>query len=94
MDTNKFYTYILISKNKEHTYTGSTSKKPDVRLLEHNSGKVKSSRYYAPYEILNVEEFDSFIEARRKELFYKITTGRRKIKELIQGEPASSAKNL
>ncbi|MBM3252153.1 MAG: GIY-YIG nuclease family protein [Candidatus Omnitrophica bacterium] len=88
MNNDKFYTYILISKDRRHTYTGSTSKDPETRLCEHNSGKVKSSKCYVPYEILNVEEFNSLVESRRKEHYYKTTSGRRKIKELIQGEPA------
>jgi len=78
-----YHTYILINKKGDKTYTGSTSKDPARRLIEHNSGQVKSSRHYIPYEILHVEAFDSLLEARRKEKYYKSTAGRKKLSEFI-----------
>ena len=76
------YTYVLISKNGQKTYTGCTANLLH-RLKEHNEGKVKSSLPYAPYEILHFEEFITLREARKQELYLKSTSGRRKIKELI-----------
>ncbi len=77
-----YFTYGLISKDSKHTYVGSTG---DVerRISEHNNGKVKSSKPYRPYEVLLKEEFKSLIEARNKESFYKSTTGRRRLKQII-----------
>ena len=77
-----YYTYILQSRLKKRTYTGVTDN-PDKRLREHNSGKVISSRKYRPYEILHIDEFDNKRQARAKEAFYKTTTGRRRIKEIL-----------
>ena len=77
-----YYTYILISKNCQKTYTGCT-KNIKQRIEEHNGGKVKSSRPYIPYEFLYIEELESFKDARTRERYYKSTSGRREIKRLI-----------
>ena len=78
-----YYVYILVSKSGNKTYTGCTS---DIsrRIIEHNEGKVFSSRPFLPYELLHSEGFASLIQARRQERFYKSTTGRRALKVLIE----------
>jgi putative endonuclease len=77
-----FYTYVLISKDGKRTYTGYTSdfKK---RLDAHNNGEVVSSKRFRPYELLHKEEFDNKREARTRELFFKSSTGRRRLKSII-----------
>ena len=79
------YIYILLNEAKTRTYTGVTD---DVenRLKEHNDGRVKSSRPYRPYRVIYSEEFETLIEARQKEKFYKSTTGRRRLKEMLFGD--------
>lgn len=77
------YTYILISKDGRRTYTGSTSNL-EKRIAEHNQGKVKTSKHFRPYELLKAEEFESLKEARARETFYKSTTGRRQLKEIVE----------
>ena len=84
MKTEKFFTYILISKNSLKTYTGST-KRLKERLLEHNSGKNFYTKAYRPFELLHSQEFNNLVDARRQERFFKTTTGRRQIKEFIEG---------
>lgn len=54
------------------------------RLIEHNLGKVISSKRFRPYEILYVKRCASKENASRLEKFYKTTTGRRKIEKLIE----------
>ena len=77
-----YYVYILINGTKTRTYTGVT-RDVSKRLTEHNSGQVKSSRSYRPYKVVHIEGFKTLSEARQKEKFYKSTTGRRKLKEMI-----------
>lgn len=79
------YVYILISESGLRTYVGCTT---DVerRLNEHNCGKVRSSSPYRPYRVLYTEEFSNLIEARRRERFYKGTTGRRMIHALLEDQ--------
>jgi len=76
------YVYILLNEAKTRTYTG-VSDDVEQRLKEHNEGKVKSSRPYRPYRVIYTEEFQTLSEARQKERFYKSTTGRRRLKEML-----------
>ncbi|OGX36886.1 MAG: hypothetical protein A3D87_08435 [Omnitrophica WOR_2 bacterium RIFCSPHIGHO2_02_FULL_50_17] len=78
-----FYVYVLVNESKIKTYVGSTENL-NKRLEEHNAGKVKSSKPYRPYKILHYEEFDSLAGARRREVYYKSTSGRRKLSEILQ----------
>ncbi len=76
------YVYILLNEAKTRTYTGVAD---DVskRLTLHNAGRVKSSRPYRPYYVIHTEGFETLKQARQKEKFYKSTTGRRRIKEML-----------
>ena len=78
------YLYILLNKTNTRTYTGVTDD-VEKRLTEHNAGRVKSSRPYRPHRVIYSEEFETLIEARQKEKFYKSTTGRRRLKEMLFG---------
>jgi putative endonuclease len=71
-----------LNEAKTRTYTGVTDD-VDKRLAEHNAGRVKSSQPYLPYKVIHIELFETLNEARRKEKYYKSTTGRRKLKEMI-----------
>jgi putative endonuclease len=77
-----YYVYILLNEAGNRTYTGVASD-VEKRLMEHNAGKVKSSRPYRPYKILHTEAFETLKEARQKEKFYKSTTGRRRLKDMF-----------
>jgi len=74
----------MLNEAKTRTYTGSTDNILK-RLSEHNAGKVKASRPYRPYKIIYTETFKTSGEAKQKEIFFKSTTGRRKIKIMLEG---------
>ncbi|MHC4712534.1 MAG: GIY-YIG nuclease family protein [Planctomycetota bacterium] len=76
------YLYILLNEAKTRTYTGVTH---DVneRLAAHNAGRVKASRPYRPYKVIHTEAFETPKDARQKERFFKSTTGRRRLKEML-----------
>lgn len=76
-------TYILLSLKDNRTYTGSTNDL-DRRLNEHNSGKVKSTRKRIPLKVLFTETFETLHEARKRERWWKSSTGRKKLKVLFQ----------
>jgi putative endonuclease len=61
-----YYVYIVKSKTTERYYVGYTR---DIgeRLKCHNSGKTKSLRKHIPLEIIKVEEYDTYAEARARE---------------------------
>jgi putative endonuclease len=75
----KHFTYILNSISHQNTYVGITED-IDRRLKEHNSGKTKSTKAFAPYSILHYECFDSRFDARKREKFLKSDAGREWIK--------------
>ena len=77
------YTYILISEDGKKIYTGHTVDL-QKRLQEHNTGKVKSSKKYRPYEILKIGAFETLKEAKERELYYKNYRGRQRIKKFIE----------
>ena|SRR3989338_773079 len=79
---NMYYVYILLNEAKTRTYTG-VADDINKRLAEHNAGRVKSSRPYRPYQIAHTEPFETLSKARQRERFYKLTTGRRKLKEML-----------
>ena len=47
------------------------------RLIEHNRGKTISMKPFIPWEIVHVEEFETGIEARKREKYLKSAAGRR-----------------
>lgn len=76
----KWYVYILKSKFFRKSYVGC-SDNVDRRLEEHNSGKSVYTKRYKPWEVLKVDEFQTYKEARNRERFYKSGIGREKLKE-------------
>lgn len=72
--------YVLQSLLDGKTYIGSTDNF-ERRLEQHNSGYVKSTKYRTPFKVLFTEQFLTLSEARKKELWWKSGTGRKKLKE-------------
>ena len=75
-----FTVYILKSQKDGRTYVGYTDNF-EIRLNQHNSGNVKSTKYRTPFDLLFKEEFDTSSEAKLRELWWKSGIGRRKLKE-------------
>jgi len=71
-----YYVYILKSKKTSVYYTGYT-KDIKERLKYHNSGKTRSLWKHRPLEIVRVEEYNSKLEAIKRE---------RQIKKYKSGE--------
>lgn len=61
-----YYLYVLKSKKDAELYIGSTN---DLRrrLLEHNTGKVASTKPRAPFELVYYEAYYSEDDARIRE---------------------------
>lgn len=77
-----YYLYILLNEAGTRTYTG-VSNNVAKRLTEHNEGRVKSARPYRPYRVIHMDAFLTLSDARKKERFYKSTTGRRRLKDIL-----------
>jgi len=65
-----YYVYILESKKDKKMYIGSTN---DLkrRLQEHQNGKVQSTSYRRPLELVYFEAFRNEAQARRREMNLK-----------------------
>ncbi|MCX6763715.1 MAG: GIY-YIG nuclease family protein [Candidatus Moranbacteria bacterium] len=85
----KFYTYILRSLKNGNIYIGSTENVQN-RLQRHNKGKVKSTKGYKPWQLMEFIEFNSRNEAVRYERFLK--TGQQK--EIIRKKYGLVAEKL
>ena len=80
-----FYVYILYSPSKDKYYVGSCEDM-DVRIVQHNSGRNKSTRHGLPWEIKKIETYTSRSEAVQRELFIKKMKSRKFIEQVISGE--------
>lgn len=74
------FVYILQSLKDSRTYVGFTDN-VGRRFKQHNSGQVKSTKHRVPFRLLFQEAFDTPIEAKKREIYYKTGGGRRKLKE-------------
>ena len=75
-------TYILFSKSKNQFYVGSSHADDLVfRIKAHNSGKVKSTKSGKPWVEIAKELFNSYTDARKREIFLKSGVGRKWLKE-------------
>lgn len=70
-----FYVYFLKNFKNDDLYVGSTEDL-ERRLHMHNLGKVKSTRFYRPWKLVDYEEYETRSEAVRMEKFFK--TGQQK----------------
>jgi putative endonuclease len=61
-----YFVYIIQSISSRRYYTGSTEDLEN-RLVEHNRGENKSTRYQVPWKIVYQEVFENRSEAIRKE---------------------------
>ena len=77
-----FFVYILYSSKHDRTYTGMTI---DVakRLRQHNLKQNKSTKAYSPWVLIHQEKFNTRIEAREREKYFKSGIGREFIKTLL-----------
>ncbi len=61
-----YYVYVLRSKKTGKYYIGY-ARNIEKRLSEHNSGKTKSLIKHLPLEVIKIEEYKFYKEARRRE---------------------------
>jgi putative endonuclease len=66
----------------EYLYKGST-RDMAARWRDHQAGRVARTRSRRPLTLVLVEYFDSFSEARRRELFLKSGIGRAWLKARV-----------
>ncbi|MCX6161586.1 MAG: GIY-YIG nuclease family protein [Ignavibacteriae bacterium] len=79
---DKFVTYVLYSDKHKRLYIGH-SDNLDRRILQHNGGKVISTKPFVPYRLIYSEQFDNRSDAIIREKELKKTKGRRFLKGFI-----------
>ncbi len=75
--------YVLKSKDYPKSYVGY-SKDIERRLKDHNAGKVAYTSKYKPWSLVYREEFETGLEAKKKEVYLKSGAGRRWMKGLFK----------
>lgn len=78
-----FYVYILQSNKSGVYYIGCTD---DVerRIIQHNSGKVRSTKAYKPWLLRYKAKYNTLSEARRREAQIKKWKSRLAIERLTK----------
>lgn len=77
-----FYVYLIRSELENWVYVGF-SKNINLRFIEHNSGFVKSTKHYKPFELIFVQIVNNSTEARLLEKFLKVRFNKEALLELI-----------
>ena len=71
-----FYVYILHSQKDHKLYTGFTNN-IKRRVIEHNSGKVESTKLRRPLKLIYYEAYIEKSDAENREIFLKSGSGKR-----------------
>jgi putative endonuclease len=79
----EYFVYVLLSKKDNKFYTGYTFNL-DERIKEHNSGKVSSTKYRAPLDLIYYEVCFNQKDALHREKYLKSTYGKRYIKNRLK----------
>ena len=75
-----FFSYILKSLFDNGYYFGHC-KNLDVRLKNHNQGKIRSTKSRRPFQLHYFEAFESKSLAYKRETFFKSLEGRNYLKQ-------------
>ena len=74
-----YYVYAIRSLKKDWVYVGITDHL-DRRLDQHNKGYNRSTKPYAPFEMVYWEEQPDRVSARQREKYLKTASGKRWLK--------------
>ncbi|NOX85511.1 MAG: GIY-YIG nuclease family protein [Chlorobi bacterium] len=77
-----YYAYVIYSDKHNQKYKGHCEDL-DQRLIEHNSGKTKSTKAFMPWRLIYYEKFQTREEAIAREHYFKTAAGRRFLKNKI-----------
>ena len=74
--------YALFNRINEEIYIGITTDL-ERRLNEHNTGKSRYTKAYKPWTVFYTEECEDFLSARKREIYFKTTNGRRELRKQL-----------
>lgn len=78
-----WYVYLLLSKKTSKWYIGSTNNM-QKRILSHNAGKNRLTKYGIPWKIIYCEIGLNQKDARAREKYLKFGQGRRYLKNRLK----------
>ena len=81
-EVEMFFVYAIKSLVRNYIYVGLTNNF-ERRIGEHNTGQNKTTKPYAPFKELLVEEFATRQEARSREKYLKSGIGKEYLKKLL-----------
>ncbi len=73
--------YALKSMTHNYIYVGQTNNL-ERRIAEHNNKQNKSTKHYAPFQLIYQEKHTNRIEARIREKYFKSGVGKDFLKSL------------
>ena len=76
------YTVYVLRDSNGKVYKGMTNNLKR-RLQEHRSGRTRTTSRMKEIQIAYTEKFETFIEARKRELYFKSAAGRRFLKQVM-----------
>ena len=76
-----FYVYAISSIEKNYIYVGLTSNFEE-RIKRHNGLKERTTKFYAPFKLIYLEEAITRIDARVREKYWKSGIGKEKLRSL------------
>ncbi len=79
------YTVYILQDENGKLYKGMTNN-IERRFKEHSQGKTKTTARMGKLKIIYTENIKTFEEARKRELYFKISAVRRYIKDNIQDD--------
>jgi len=78
-----YYVYILYSEKDKKRYTGYSSDLKK-RIEDHLNGRVKITKNRIPLRLVYYEAFENENAARKQEVFYKTSQGRRILNKRLE----------
>jgi len=76
-----YYVYAIKSIAKKYIYVGLTNN-PERRIAQHNCKKERTTRSYAPFNTIRIEQYETRLEARKREKYLKSGSGKEYLKSL------------
>jgi putative endonuclease len=78
----KMYTVYVLKDEKGKLYKGMTNNL-QRRLSEHRSGHTITTSKMKGLEVVYIEKYDTFTEARKRELYLKSAAGRKFLNKIL-----------
>ena len=78
-----YYIYILKSLKDKKLYSGYTADLK-ARILEHNKGRVESTKHRVPFDLIYYEAYLHQQDATTREKFFKTQWGRNYLKKVLK----------